>query len=118
MSSKLESVEAKGDVAAPMEAAAQVSSMMRDMGRRARAAARALALAAPEKKTGALKTAAQAIRDNASAILRPTPKTSPPPPRTNSPRLFATACRSTQSASPPWPTVSISSPIWPIQSAR
>ena len=70
MSAKLESVEAKGDVAAPMEAAAQVSSMMRDMGRRARAAARALALAAPEKKTGALKTAAQAIRDNASAILQ------------------------------------------------
>lgn len=60
MSAKLESVDAKGDVAV----------LMKDMGRRARASARALALAAPEKKTAALKASAQAIRDNASAILR------------------------------------------------
>ena len=60
MSAKLESVDAKGDVAV----------LMKDMGRRARASARALALAAPEKKTAALKASAQAIRDNASAILQ------------------------------------------------
>jgi glutamate-5-semialdehyde dehydrogenase len=60
MSAKLERVEAHGDV----------TQVMKDMGRRARAAARALALAAPEKKTAALKAAAQAIRDNASAILQ------------------------------------------------
>jgi glutamate-5-semialdehyde dehydrogenase len=60
MSAKLESVEAKNDV--PV--------LMKDMGRRARAASRALALAAPEQKTAALKTAAQAIRDSASAILQ------------------------------------------------
>jgi glutamate-5-semialdehyde dehydrogenase len=60
MSAKLERVEAHGDV----------TQVMKDMGRRARAASRALALAAPERKTAALKAAAQAIRDNASAILQ------------------------------------------------
>jgi glutamate-5-semialdehyde dehydrogenase len=60
MSAKLERVDAKNDVPA----------LMKDLGRRARAASRALALAVPEKKTGALKRAAQAIRDSASAILQ------------------------------------------------
>jgi hypothetical protein len=52
------------------EDAADNGGAMAEMGRRARAASRALALAAPERKTAALKTAAQAIRDNASAILQ------------------------------------------------
>jgi glutamate-5-semialdehyde dehydrogenase len=43
---------------------------MHAMGARARAAARTLVLAAPEQKTAALKAAAQAIRDTASAILQ------------------------------------------------
>ncbi len=60
MKAHLEKTEAGGDVAA----------LMRDMGRRARAAARALALAAPAKKTAALKAAAAAIRQSASAILQ------------------------------------------------
>jgi glutamate-5-semialdehyde dehydrogenase len=60
MSAKVERIEASGDVA----------RLMKDMGQRARAAARTLALAAPEKKTAALKAAAQAIRDDASAILQ------------------------------------------------
>jgi glutamate-5-semialdehyde dehydrogenase len=47
-----------------------VAGLMRDMGRRARAAARTLALADPAKKTAALKSAARAIRDGASAILQ------------------------------------------------
>jgi glutamate-5-semialdehyde dehydrogenase len=60
MSAKLEAVEAKGDVAA----------LMKELGRRARAAGRVLALADPAKKTAALKAAASAIRDSASAILQ------------------------------------------------
>jgi glutamate-5-semialdehyde dehydrogenase len=60
MSAKLEAVEAKGNVAA----------LMKDMGRRARAAGRTLALAEPAKKTAALHAAATAIRDSSSAILQ------------------------------------------------
>jgi glutamate-5-semialdehyde dehydrogenase len=60
MSAKLDSVDAKDDVAAIMKA----------MGQRARAAARALALVEPVKKTAALKAAATALRDSASAILQ------------------------------------------------
>jgi len=60
MKARLEKTETDGDVAA----------LMRDIGLRARAAARALALAEPAKKTAALKAAAAAIRDNASAILQ------------------------------------------------
>jgi len=47
-----------------------VPALMAEMGRRARAAERALALADPAKKTAALKAAARAIRDSASAILQ------------------------------------------------
>jgi glutamate-5-semialdehyde dehydrogenase len=43
---------------------------MKAMGQRARAAARALALVEPVKKTAALKAAATALRDSASAILQ------------------------------------------------
>ena len=60
MSAKLEAVEAKGDVAA----------LMKELGRRARTAGHALALAEPARKTAALKAAASAIRDSASAILQ------------------------------------------------
>jgi glutamate-5-semialdehyde dehydrogenase len=47
-----------------------IAALMGDMGRRARAAARALALAEPAKKTKALQAGAKAIRANASAILQ------------------------------------------------
>ncbi len=47
-----------------------LAATMRDLGRRARAAARALALAEPARKTAALKAAAQAIRDQSSVILQ------------------------------------------------
>jgi glutamate-5-semialdehyde dehydrogenase len=60
MSAKLDKLEATGDVAA----------LMQDMGRRARAAARALALAPAARKTAALHAAAKAIRENSSAILQ------------------------------------------------
>ncbi|MEX2129097.1 MAG: gamma-glutamyl-phosphate reductase, partial [Xanthobacteraceae bacterium] len=60
MSAKLEKLAANGDVAA----------LMKDMGRRARSAARTLALAEPAKKTAALQAAAKAIRENSSAILQ------------------------------------------------
>ncbi|WP_051660993.1 glutamate-5-semialdehyde dehydrogenase [Bosea sp. 117] len=43
---------------------------MREIGRRARAAARTLALASPETKRAALKAAAQKIRDHAADILK------------------------------------------------
>jgi glutamate-5-semialdehyde dehydrogenase len=43
---------------------------MKDIGQRARRASRALALAEATKKTAALKAAAAAIRDSASAILQ------------------------------------------------
>jgi glutamate-5-semialdehyde dehydrogenase len=51
-------------------AGGDVKTLMEAMGRRARAAARTLSLASPDKKTTALKAAAQAIRDNGSAILQ------------------------------------------------
>jgi len=60
MKARLEKTETGGDVAA----------LMRDIGRRARAAARALALTEPAKKTAALKAAAAAIRESASTILQ------------------------------------------------
>ena len=60
MSARLEPVDANRDVAA----------LMKDMGRRARAAARTLALADPAKKTAALKAAAAALRAQSSAILQ------------------------------------------------
>jgi glutamate-5-semialdehyde dehydrogenase len=60
---KLNAVGADSDPAA-------LAATMRDLGRRARAAARALALAEPARKTAALKAAAQAIRDQSSAILQ------------------------------------------------
>ena len=60
MSAKLDSVDAKDDV----------TTMMKAMGQRARAAARALALVEPVRKTSALKAAATALRDSASAILQ------------------------------------------------
>jgi glutamate-5-semialdehyde dehydrogenase len=60
VSAKLERLDASGDVAV----------LMKDIGRRARAAARTLALASPDTKTAALKSAAQAIRDSSSAILQ------------------------------------------------
>jgi glutamate-5-semialdehyde dehydrogenase len=47
-----------------------VPALMADMGRRARAAGRKLALADPAKKTAALKAAAAAIRETGSAILQ------------------------------------------------
>ena len=47
-----------------------IAALMRDMGLRARAAARTLALAAPDNKTKALRAAAKALRANASAILQ------------------------------------------------
>jgi glutamate-5-semialdehyde dehydrogenase len=52
------------------EAGSDVAALMRDIGRRARAAARALALTEPAKKTAALKAAAAAIRQSAAAILQ------------------------------------------------
>jgi glutamate-5-semialdehyde dehydrogenase len=60
MSTKLETVELEDDV----------QGLMKDMGRRARAAGRVLALAEPAKKTAALKAAACAIRENSSTILQ------------------------------------------------
>lgn len=47
-----------------------VSALMRDIGARARASARKLALAPPEVKRAGLKAAAQAIRRAAPAILK------------------------------------------------
>ncbi len=47
-----------------------IHALMLDMGKRARTAARKLALAAPEKKTAALRAAAKAVRESASAILQ------------------------------------------------
>jgi glutamate-5-semialdehyde dehydrogenase len=55
---------------ADSDPASDVPALMRAIGQRARAAARTLALAPPEQKTAALKAAAQAIRDHASAILQ------------------------------------------------
>lgn len=47
-----------------------VAALMHDIGRRAKEAARVLALAEPAKKTAALHAAAKAVRHDASAILQ------------------------------------------------
>jgi glutamate-5-semialdehyde dehydrogenase len=54
----------------PEQDAGDVATLMRDMGRRARAAARTLANASPEQKKKALHAAAEAIRADRSAILQ------------------------------------------------
>jgi glutamate-5-semialdehyde dehydrogenase len=59
MNAPLKTIDGPGDIAA----------MMRDMGSRARAAARRLALAAAEEKDRALRAMAQALRHCAPAIL-------------------------------------------------
>ena len=59
MTAPLKSIEASGDIAAAMS----------DIGRRARAAARALALAPAEQKNHALELMAAAVRGQASSIL-------------------------------------------------
>jgi glutamate-5-semialdehyde dehydrogenase len=46
-----------------------VDALMREIGLRAKAAAKVLALALPEKKSAALKAAAKAVRDDAAKIL-------------------------------------------------
>src|SRR5215469_1925450 len=48
---------------------ADLTALMNDLGRRARAAARVLALASTPQKDRALEAMAQAIRANAAAIL-------------------------------------------------
>ncbi len=47
-----------------------VNALMHDMGARAKAAARVLALADPAKKTAALHAAAKAVREDSAKILR------------------------------------------------
>ena len=59
MTATLKSIEGSGDIVA----------VMGEIGRRARAAARVLALAAPEQKNRALFLMAAAIRAQASSIL-------------------------------------------------
>jgi glutamate-5-semialdehyde dehydrogenase len=59
MTAPLKTIEAKGDIA----------GAMRELGRGARAAARRLALAAPEQKNVALAAMAKAVRKEAAAIL-------------------------------------------------
>ena len=66
---------------------ADLPDLMTDLATRARAAARALALASPAQKNRALEAMERAIRAHASAILAPMPKMSrkhaaaaPPPP--------------------------------------
>ena len=59
MTAPLKSIEGSGDIAAAMS----------DIGRRARAAARALALAPAEQKNHALELMAAAVRGQASSIL-------------------------------------------------
>ncbi len=61
--------ETRLDAPAPREDGSDVHAVMLAIGRRARAAARTLALASPEAKTAGLKAAAAAIRANAAAIL-------------------------------------------------
>ncbi len=51
------------------EQAEDVPAMMNDLGRRARAAARRLALAPPEQKNAALMAMAAALRADAASIL-------------------------------------------------
>jgi glutamate-5-semialdehyde dehydrogenase len=60
MEARLEAIENSGDVA----------HLMRDIGARARAAARSLALAEPAKKAAALRAAGVAVREQARAILQ------------------------------------------------
>jgi glutamate-5-semialdehyde dehydrogenase len=48
----------------------EIGELMRDIGRRARAAARVLVDATPAQKTKALRAAAAALRANTSAILQ------------------------------------------------
>jgi glutamate-5-semialdehyde dehydrogenase len=61
--------ETRLDAPAPREDGSDVHAVMLEIGRRARAAARTLALASAEAKTAGLKAAAAAIRANAAAIL-------------------------------------------------
>ena len=59
-------------MAAPLKAVdgnADLQALMTDLGTRARAAARVLALAPPEQKNRALEAMERAIRNNAAAIL-------------------------------------------------
>jgi glutamate-5-semialdehyde dehydrogenase len=60
MEARLEAVENSGDVA----------HLMRDIGARARAAARTLALAEPARKAAALRAAGVAVREQARAVLQ------------------------------------------------
>jgi glutamate-5-semialdehyde dehydrogenase len=60
MEARLESIETHGDVIA----------LMRDIGLRAQAAARLLALAEPKQKSAALRAAAKAVREDSAAILQ------------------------------------------------
>ena len=59
MTAPLKTIEGSGDIA----------DVMRELGRGARAAARALALAPPAQKNAALAAMAQAVRMQAAAIL-------------------------------------------------
>jgi glutamate-5-semialdehyde dehydrogenase len=52
------------------DAAVSVSALMHQIGREARSASRALALASPEQKNAALRTVARCIRANEAEILR------------------------------------------------
>ncbi|ADH90716.1 gamma-glutamyl phosphate reductase [Ancylobacter novellus DSM 506] len=61
--------ETRLDAPAPREDGSDVHEVMLEIGRRARAAARTLALASAEAKTAGLKAAAAAIRANVAAIL-------------------------------------------------
>src|SRR5438309_10649145 len=59
-------------MAAPLKAVdgnADLQALMTDLGTRARAAARGLALAPPEQKNRALEAMERAIREHAAAIL-------------------------------------------------
>jgi glutamate-5-semialdehyde dehydrogenase len=59
-------------MAAPLKAVdgnADLQALMTDLGTRARAAARVLALAPPEQKNRALEAMERAIRNNAATIL-------------------------------------------------
>src|SRR5438105_8573016 len=53
----------------PAQAAPDLAAAMAAIGRQAREAAAALALASPEAKTAALEAAAQAVRSRANEIL-------------------------------------------------
>ncbi len=57
------------EIAAKPQAGAEVAEAMAEIGRRARRAARTLALASTETKNRALTAAAAALRDNAATIL-------------------------------------------------